>query len=206
MQKVLNDQIWKICVKVQEWPDGETSNSSRGPTLSQVSATVIIIIIDIAIVVICTDIHWWLWMIFSCRATQIWDYPSGTTRTQTWRWVLNMSMINAIALSYISAMYWILKVGFGLKRQNTWHRLLSPQDTLDLKKQDTFDLNKNKDVIDQITSTVWCIQGSDIGFLYVVKSYPSFCIFPKKSHVCHLYSLLWFICPALSPKILAVMF
>ena len=51
-------------------------------------------------------------------------------------------------------MYWILKVGFGLKRQNTWHRLLSPQDTLDLKKQDTFDLNKNKDVIDQITSTV----------------------------------------------------
>ena len=114
MQKVLNDQIWKICVKVQEWPDGETSNSSRGPTLSQVSATVIIIIIDIAIVVICTDIHWWLWMIFSCRATQIWDYPSGTTRTQTWRWVLNMSMINAIALSYISAMYWILKVGFGL--------------------------------------------------------------------------------------------
>ena len=50
----------------------------------------------------------------------------------------------------------MLKVGTGLKRQNTWHRLLSPQDTLDLKNQDTFDLNKNKnkDVIDQITSTV----------------------------------------------------
>ena len=54
----------------------------------------------------------------------------------------------------------MLKVGTGLKRQNTWHRLLSPQDTLDLKNQDTFDLNKNKnkDVIDQITSTVWLIK------------------------------------------------
>jgi len=84
--------------KVQEWPDGETSNSSRGPTLSQSHP-------DLRL--------------------PLWHYQDA-----------NMA------------------VGFGLKRQNTWHRLLSPQDTLDLKKQDTFDLNKNKDVIDQITSTV----------------------------------------------------
>ena len=57
-----------------------------------------------------------------------------------------------------------MKVGAGLKRQNTWHRLLSPQDSFDLKKEGerfeeanqlgTIDHNKNKDVIDQITSTV----------------------------------------------------
>ena len=107
----------------------------------------------------------------------------------------------------------MLKVGVGLKRQNTWHRLLSPQDTLDLKKQDTFDLNKNKDVIDQITSTVWWIKllynYVDLGLVSLsIKILCTLVVYILQMilKVPYEYSLLWFICPDLSPKILAVMF